>query len=103
MEIKFQSFFVLSQPLHITTITTIFNFNEFVFVYIINIRFICDGEIYLLNIKPGSDLDKNASTAGLCLSAVTFIKINFAVKPLENLFVVKDVLFNIRCCPNNFH
>ena len=28
--------------------TTIFNFNEFIFVYVVNILFICDGEIYLL-------------------------------------------------------
>ena len=28
--------------------TTIFNFDEFVFAYVVNIRFICDGEIYLL-------------------------------------------------------
>ena len=28
--------------------TTIFNFNEFIFAYVVNIRFICDGEIYLL-------------------------------------------------------
>ena len=28
--------------------TTIFNFNEFIFVYVVNIRFICDGERYLL-------------------------------------------------------
>ena len=48
MEIKFQNFFVLSLPSHLTTITTIFNFNEFIFVYVINIRFICDDEIYLL-------------------------------------------------------
>ena len=27
---------------------TVFNFNEFIFVYVVNIRFICDGEIYLL-------------------------------------------------------
>ena len=62
MKIKLQSFFVLSLPLHLTAITTIFNFNEFIFVYIIiyvifvfvyvlyviNIRFIFDGGIYLL-------------------------------------------------------
>ena len=28
--------------------TTIFNFDEFIFAYVVNIRFICDGEIYLL-------------------------------------------------------
>ena len=28
--------------------TTIFNFNEFIFVYVVNIRFTCDGTIYLL-------------------------------------------------------
>ena len=26
--------------------TTIFNFNEFIFVYVVNIRFICDGKLY---------------------------------------------------------
>ena len=31
--------------------TTTFNFNEFIFVYIVNIRFICDGEIYLLTYR----------------------------------------------------
>ena len=49
IEIKLQSFFVLSVPSHVTTITTIFNFNEFIFVYLKNIRFICNGEIYLLH------------------------------------------------------
>ena len=50
MEIKLPSFFVLSQPSHLMEnfFNTIFNFNEFVFVYIANIRFICDGKIYLL-------------------------------------------------------
>ena len=28
--------------------TAVFNFKEFIFVYVVNIRFICDGEIYLL-------------------------------------------------------
>ena len=45
---KVPNFFVLSLPSHLTTITTIFNFNEFIFVYFISIRFICDGQIYLL-------------------------------------------------------
>ena len=45
---KVSEFFMLSLPSHLTTITTIFNFNEFIFVYVINIRFICDDEIYLL-------------------------------------------------------
>ena len=48
MEINFQSFFVLSLQSHVTTITTIFNFDEFIFVYVINVRFICHDEIYLL-------------------------------------------------------
>ena len=50
MEIKLPSFFVLSQPSHLMEnfFNTIFNFNEFVFVYVANIRFICDGKIYLL-------------------------------------------------------
>ena len=30
-----------------TFFTTIFNFNEFISVYVVNIRFICDGQIYL--------------------------------------------------------
>ena len=30
---------------------TILNFNEFIFVYVVNIRFIFDGEIYLLTYK----------------------------------------------------
>ena len=52
MEIKLHSFFVLSlTSLHMENFfTTIFNFNEFLFVYVVNIRFICDGGIYLL--KP---------------------------------------------------
>ena len=29
--------------------TAVFNFKEFIFVYVVNIRFTCDGEIYLLN------------------------------------------------------
>ena len=50
MEIKLHSFFVLSlTSLHMENFfTTIFNFNEFLFVYVVNIRFICDGGIYLL-------------------------------------------------------
>ena len=43
-------FFVLSLPSHVVEnfFTTIFNFNEFIFVNVVNIIFICDGEIYLL-------------------------------------------------------
>ena len=78
---KFQSFFVLSLPLHLTTITKIFNFNEFIFVYVINIRFICDDEIYLLTylltsqarsllkprvIFPGSDRKNSYFITALC-------------------------------------
>ena len=50
IEIKLHSFFVLSLPLHLMEnfFTTIFNFNEFVFAYVVIIRFICDGKIYLL-------------------------------------------------------
>ena len=50
MEIKLHTFFVLSLPSHHMKnfFTTIFNFNEF--VYVVNIRFICDGEIYLLTL-----------------------------------------------------
>ena len=42
--------FVLSLPSHVMEnfFTTIFNFNEFIFVNVVNIIFICDGEIYLL-------------------------------------------------------
>ena len=28
--------------------TTIFNFNEYIFAYVVNIVFICDDEMYLL-------------------------------------------------------
>ena len=31
--------------------TTVFNFNEFIFVYVVNIRFTCVGEIYLLIVE----------------------------------------------------
>ena len=50
MEIKLHSFFVLSLPSHLVEnfFTTIFNFNEFIFVYAVNVRFVCDGEIYSL-------------------------------------------------------
>ena len=50
MEIKLPSFFVLSLSSHLMEnfFNTIFNFNEFIFVYVVNIRFICDGEICLL-------------------------------------------------------
>ena len=41
MEVKLPSFFVLFLPSHVLD-------NEFIFVYIVNIKFICDGEIYLL-------------------------------------------------------
>ena len=51
MEIKLHSFSVLSLPSHLTTITTIYNFNEFIFVYVINIRFICDSEIYRCSVS----------------------------------------------------
>ena len=49
MEIKLSSFFVLSLPSDLMEnfLTTIFNFDEFILVYVVNIRFICDGEIYL--------------------------------------------------------
>ena len=53
MEIKLHNFFVLFLPSHVTTITTIFNFNELIFVYVINIGFTCDGEIYLLTYLIG--------------------------------------------------
>ena len=51
MEIKLHSFFVLSLPSHLLEnfFTTIFNFNEFMFVYVVNVVFICDGEIYLVS------------------------------------------------------
>ena len=56
MEKKLPSFFVLSLPSHFMEnfLNTIFNFNEFIFVYVVKIRFICDGEIYLLTyLYPG--------------------------------------------------
>ena len=31
--------------------TTVFNFDDFVFLYVVNIRFICDGKIYLLTFE----------------------------------------------------
>ena len=51
IEIKLHSFFVLSLPSHHLQnfFTTIFNFNEFRFVYVSTIRFIFDSEYtYLL-------------------------------------------------------
>ena len=36
---------------------TIFNFNEFLFVYIVNIRFICDGKIYLLTSRGKTTME----------------------------------------------
>ena len=50
MKIKLHSFFMLFLSSHLmeSFFTTIFNFNEFIFVYVVNIGFICDGEIYLL-------------------------------------------------------
>ena len=50
MEIKLPIFIVLSLPSHLmeSFFNIVFNFNEFIFVYVVNIRFICDGEIYLL-------------------------------------------------------
>ena len=50
MEIKLPSFFVLSLPSHLMEnfFNTIFNFNEFIFIYVVNIRVICYDEIYLL-------------------------------------------------------
>ena len=53
MEIKLISFFVLSLPSHLMEnfSNTVFNFKEFLFVYVVNVRFICDGKIYLLTYK----------------------------------------------------
>ena len=53
MEIKLRSFFLLSLPSHVMEkiFTKIFNFDEFIFLYVVNIRFICDGEIYLLTYR----------------------------------------------------
>ena len=50
MQIKLHSFFVLSLPSHLmeTFFTISFNFNKLIFVYVISIRLICDGEIYIL-------------------------------------------------------
>ena len=39
---------ILASHLKENFFATIFNFNEFIFVNVVNIRFICDGEIYLL-------------------------------------------------------
>ena len=42
----------LRYPCHCTLrrsfFATVFSFNEFIFVYVVNIRFICDGGVYLL-------------------------------------------------------
>ena len=53
METKLPSFLVLSLPSHLMEnfFSTVLNFNKFIFVYVVNIRFICDGEIYLLTFK----------------------------------------------------
>ena len=50
METKLPSFLVLSLPSHLMEnfFSTVLNFSKFIFVYVVNIRFICDGEIYLL-------------------------------------------------------
>ena len=50
MDIKLHSFFVLALPSHLMEkfFTTVLNYNEFVFVHNVNIRFICYVEIYLL-------------------------------------------------------
>ena len=47
---KVTQFFVLSLTSHHMEnfFTTIFNFNEFILVCVVNIRFICNDEIYLL-------------------------------------------------------
>ena len=44
------SFFELFLPSHVmeNSFTKIFNSNEFIFVYVVNIGFICDSEIYIL-------------------------------------------------------
>ena len=62
--------------------TTIFNFDEFIFAYVVNIRFICDGEIYLLTCvlaylltyllttRMTSDVLKLAKVPPLVISAI---------------------------------
>ena len=37
--------------------TTVFYFNEFIFVYVVNIIFICDGEIYLLTYHQSNEME----------------------------------------------
>ena len=51
MEIKLHSFFVLSLSSHLIHefFTTVFNLNKFILLCVVNIRFICDGEIYFLS------------------------------------------------------
>ena len=48
MELKLHNYCVLSLPPHLTVFNHSLNFNEFIFVHLLNIRFICDGERYLL-------------------------------------------------------
>ena len=88
MEIKLQSFFVLSLPSHLTIITTIFNFNDFTFVYVTNIRFICDGEIYLLIQQFVLPRASKNCLKGKTLEA-HYIKI---CQPSLNILVISDRL-----------
>ena len=50
METNLPSFFVLSLESHLMKnfLNTVLIFNEFIFVFVANTIFICDGEIYLL-------------------------------------------------------
>ena len=72
-------------PSHLTAITTIFNFNEFIFCIRYEFRFFCDGEMYLLTY--------------LLMDADMFVKRN-----VENLFspLVKKVMKTVRIPFINF-
>ena len=72
MEIKLHSFFVLSLPSQLmeTFFTAIFNFNEFI-LYVVNIRFICDGKIYLLNMLKSIKKSEKGKLQAKCL--LTFL------------------------------
>ena len=67
MEIKLHSFLCVFLGIapYGDHFTTIFNFNEFIFVYVVNIRFICDGEIYLLTYLLMSERGFTRSVPGL--------------------------------------
>ena len=88
MEIKLHSFFVLTLPSHCMRkyFTTVFNLIEFILVYVVNIRFVCDGEIYLLTylFADTTCTRQNGKTEGLTN------KENFNIKEKANFIKYKD-------------